>query len=87
MLVKRGTPLFLAETVRTPVDTGSPVEVRRAYRLTRPVNTLQMAATVQTILATRIDRLPPDETLLLQSASVIGKRVKYALLAEIAEQP
>jgi tetratricopeptide (TPR) repeat protein len=42
---------------------------------------------VQTILAARIDRLPPEEKRLLQSASVIGKHVPYALLAAIAEQP
>jgi predicted ATPase len=44
-------------------------------------------ATVQTILAARIDRLPPEEKQLLQAASVIGKDVPYALLAAIAEQP
>jgi adenylate cyclase len=44
-------------------------------------------ATVQTILAARIDRLPPEEKRLLQAASVIGKDVPYALLAAIAEQP
>ena len=46
-----------------------------------------MPATVQTILAARIDRLPPEEKRLLQAASVIGKDVPYALLAAIAEQP
>ena len=46
-----------------------------------------MPATVQTILAARIDRLPPEEKQLLQAASVIGKDVPYALLAAIAEQP
>ena len=46
-----------------------------------------MPATVQTILAARIDRLPAEEKQLLQAASVIGKDVPYALLAAIAEQP
>ena len=36
---------------------------------------LQVPATVQTILAARIDRLPPEEKRLLQAASVIGKDV------------
>ena len=58
-----------------------------AYRLTRPVEALQVPATVQTVLAARIDRLPPEEKQLLQAASVIGKDVPYALLAAIAEQP
>ena len=87
MLVKRGNPFFLEETVRTLVETGALAGERGAYRLTRPVEALQVPATVQTILAARIDRLPAEEKRLLQAASVIGKHVPYALLAAIAEQP
>ena len=87
MLVKRGNPFFLEETVRSLVETGALAGERGAYRLTRPVEALQVPATVQTILAARIDRLPPEEKRLLQAASVIGKDVPYAILAAIAEQP
>jgi len=87
MLEKRGNPFFLEETVRTLMETGALVGERGAYRLTRPVESLQVPATVQTILAARIDRLPTEEKQLLQAASVIGKDVPYALLAAIAEQP
>jgi class 3 adenylate cyclase/tetratricopeptide (TPR) repeat protein len=86
-LVKRGNPFFLEETVRTLAETGALAGERGAYRLTRPVETLQIPATVQTILAARIDRLPADEKRLLQAASVIGKDVPHVLLAAIAEQP
>src|SRR5438876_317160 len=75
MLVKRGNPFFLEETVRTLVETGALAGERGAYRLTRPVEALQVPATVQTILSARIDRLPPEEKQLLQAASVIGKHV------------
>jgi predicted ATPase/class 3 adenylate cyclase len=87
MLVKRGNPFFLEETVRTLVETGALAGERGAYRLTRPVEALQVPATVQTILAARIDRLPAEEKHLLQAASVIGKHVPYALLAAIAGKP
>jgi class 3 adenylate cyclase/tetratricopeptide (TPR) repeat protein len=87
MLVKRGNPFFLEETVRTLVETGALAGERGAYRLTRPVEALQVPATVQTVLAARIDRLPPEEKQLLQAASVIGKDVPSAILAAIAEQP
>jgi class 3 adenylate cyclase/tetratricopeptide (TPR) repeat protein len=87
MLVKRGNPFFLEETVRTLLETGALAGERGGYRLTRPVEALQVPATVQTILAARIDRLPPAAKRLLQVASVIGKDVPYALLAAIAEQP
>src|SRR5262249_2567980 len=69
------------------VETGTLAGERGAYRLTRPVEALQVPATVQTILAARIDRLPAEEKRLLQAASVIGKHVPYALLAAIAKQP
>jgi tetratricopeptide (TPR) repeat protein len=85
--VRRGNPFFLEETVRTLVETGALAGERGAYRLMRPVEALQVPATVQTILAARIDRLPPEEKRLLQAAAVIGKDVPYALLASIAEQP
>ena len=39
-----------------------------------------MPATVQAVLAARIDRLPPEEKRLLQTAAVIGKDVPFALL-------
>jgi class 3 adenylate cyclase/tetratricopeptide (TPR) repeat protein len=87
LLVKRGNPFFLEETVQTLVETGALAGERGAYRLMRPVETLQVPATVQTILAARIDRLPPEEKQLLQAAAAIGKHVPYALLAAIAEQP
>jgi class 3 adenylate cyclase/tetratricopeptide (TPR) repeat protein len=86
-LVKRGNPFFLEETVRTLLETGILAGERGAYRLMRPVDTLQVPATVQTVLAARIDRLPSEEKRLLQAASVIGKDVPYALLAAIADQP
>jgi class 3 adenylate cyclase/pimeloyl-ACP methyl ester carboxylesterase len=87
MLAKRGNPFFLEETVRTLVEAGALAGERGAYRLTRPVESLQVPPTVQTILAARIDRLLPEEKQLLQAASVVGKDVPYAILAAIAEQP
>jgi hypothetical protein len=49
MLVKRGNPFFLEETVRTLVETGALAGERGAYRLTRPVEALQVPVTVLTI--------------------------------------
>jgi class 3 adenylate cyclase/tetratricopeptide (TPR) repeat protein len=87
MLVKRGNPFFLEETVRTLAETGALAGERGAYRLARPIEALRVPATVQAVLAARIDRLPAEEKRLLQAASVIGKDVPYALLAAIMEQP
>ena len=83
----QGNPFFLEESVRTLVETGVLVGERGAYRLDKPLDTLQMPATVQAVLAARIDRLPPEEKRLLQTAAVIGTEVPLPLLHAIAEVP
>jgi class 3 adenylate cyclase len=80
-----GNPLFLEESVRTLVETGALAGEPGAYRLVRPAASIQMSATVQAILAARIDRLRPELKRLLQAAAVVGKDVPVALLAAVAE--
>ena len=58
-----------------------------AYRLAQAAPTIQVPATVQAVLAARIDRLPPEEKRLLQTAAVIGTEVPLSLLQAIAELP
>ena len=48
---------------------------------------MQVPATVQAVLAARIDRLPPEEKRLLQTAAVIGTEVPLPLLQAIADLP
>src|SRR6516225_9988877 len=87
LLVERtdANPLFLEESVRALVETGALAGERGAYQLTRPVEQLRMPATVQAILAARIDRLAPEAKRLLQAAAVIGKDVALPLLLAIAD--
>ena len=80
-----GNPFFLEESVRALVETGALLGERGAYRLARPLPTIQVPATVQAVLAARIDRLSPGDKALLQTASVVGKDVPFALLQAIAE--
>jgi class 3 adenylate cyclase/tetratricopeptide (TPR) repeat protein len=87
LLVKRGNPFFLEESVRTLVETRALAGERGRYQLTHPVQTIQVPATVQAMLASRIDRLSPEDKRLLQIASVVGKNVPWALLQAIAELP
>ncbi len=87
LLVRRGNPFFLEETIQTLVETGTLVGERGRYRLTQSVQTIQVPATVQVILAARIDRLLPEDKRLLQVAAVIGKDVPFALLQTVAELP
>ena len=82
-----GNPFFLEESVRTLVETGVLLGERGAYRLAQALPTVQVPATVQAVLAARIDRLPPEEKQLLQTAAVIGTEVPLALLQAMAEMP
>jgi tetratricopeptide (TPR) repeat protein len=83
----QGNPFFLEESVRTLVETGVLVGERGAYRLAQRLEGLQVPATVQAVLAARIDRLPPEDKRLLQTAAVIGTEVPWPLLQAIADAP
>jgi len=70
-----GNPFFVEEIVRELVEAGHFEGERGAYRLVRPVEEAGVPATVQAILAARIDRLGPTAKELLQVTSVIGREV------------
>jgi class 3 adenylate cyclase/tetratricopeptide (TPR) repeat protein len=80
-----GNPFFLEESVRTLVESGVLIGERGSFRLARALDTTHVPATVQAVLAARIDRLPPPVKHLLQSAAVIGKTVALTLLETVAE--
>jgi class 3 adenylate cyclase/tetratricopeptide (TPR) repeat protein len=82
-----GNPFFLEESVRTLIETGFLVGERGAYRLAKPLSGLQVPATVHAVLAARMDRLPPEEKHLVQTAAVIGTEIPLPLLQAIAEVP
>ena len=88
LLISRteGNPFFLEESIRTLTETKFLVGERGSYRLEKTFESTQVPATVQAVLAARIDRLPPDEKRLLQSAAIIGKDVRFVLLQAIADQ-
>jgi class 3 adenylate cyclase/tetratricopeptide (TPR) repeat protein len=80
-----GNPFFLEESVRTLVETGVLVGEHGHYRLAQALPTIEVPATVQAVLAARIDRLPPAEKRLLQTAAVIGHEIPFPLLHAMAE--
>ncbi|HWN91786.1 MAG TPA: adenylate cyclase, partial [Verrucomicrobiae bacterium] len=89
ILIERteGSPFFLEESVRTLIETKVLTGERGAHRLGMPVEQIQVPATVQAVLAARVDRLPPQEKSLLQMAAVIGKDVPGAVLRIIGDLP
>jgi adenylate cyclase len=82
-----GNPFFVEELVQALVEDGSLVGTPGAYRTTREIQTLALPATVQAVLAARIDRLGEREKQVLQTAAVIGPEFDAALLARVAQLP
>ncbi len=82
-----GNPFFIEEIVRALAEAGNLEGERGAYRLTRPIEEAVVPASVQTVLAARIDRLSPTAKSLLQAASVTSKEVSEQALEMVSGLP
>jgi class 3 adenylate cyclase/tetratricopeptide (TPR) repeat protein len=81
-----GNPFFVEEVVQSLVETHRLEGSRGAYRLVgRPGGELAIPATVQAVLAARIDRLAEREKAVLTQAAVIGKEFSLPVLARVCE--
>ena len=80
-----GNPFFMEEIVQGLVEEGA-LTRNGITRLTRPLDTLKIPATVQAMLASRIDRLPPTEKDLLQTLAVIGKEFGLGLVRAVTSK-
>jgi predicted ATPase len=60
-----GNPFFIEEMVQVLFDEGVVVRDGAAVKVARPLSQVHIPTTVQGVLASRIDRLPPDEKQLL----------------------
>jgi tetratricopeptide (TPR) repeat protein len=81
----QGNPFFLEESVRALIETKVLVGARGASRLAKPISDVRVPATVQAVLAARIDRLPEEARRILQCASVVGKNVPLGILFGVAD--
>src|SRR5919204_2197822 len=93
LLIERteGNPFFLEESVRALFEQGALVHqageaTGRSPLLAKPLTEFKLPATVQAVLAARIDRLPSEEKRLLQTAAVIGTEVPFSLLQAIVDE-
>ncbi len=78
-----GNPFYVEEVVRALVEEGSLAGERGAHRLVRSVESLEIPATVQAVLAARIDRLDDTEKATLQAAAVIGNEFTEPVLTKV----
>ena len=93
-----GNPFFVEEVVQSLVDHGvlaresvptHPARPGRGahqpsrLRVMRPMADLSIPATVQALLAARLDRLPAPDKFVLQAAAVIGRSFSPAVLHHV----
>ena len=79
-----GTPFFMEETVQALFDEGALKRSEGSVELIKPLASLRIPPTVQTILAARIDRLRNDEKTLLQTLAVLGRQFVLSLARAVA---
>jgi len=79
-----GNPLFLEEIIHTLRETGALAERTAAQTPANVPLEWTLPPTVQGVLASRLDRLPPLAKGLLQTAAVIGQNIPHGLLAKVS---
>jgi class 3 adenylate cyclase/tetratricopeptide (TPR) repeat protein len=79
-----GVPLYAVETVRMLADRGVLVQGQDAFELVGDLGDLDIPATLQALIAARLDALPAEDRSLLQQASVLGKSFTLDGLAAVS---
>lgn len=87
LALTEGNPFFIEEVVQELAEGQVLRGERGHYRIEQIPGKLHIPATVQGVLAARIDRLQPAEKALLQTLAVIGKVFPWSLLARVVDQP
>jgi predicted ATPase/class 3 adenylate cyclase len=80
-----GSPFFAEEFTRALVESGDLVADNGGVRLVRASVDVPIPATVQEVIAARLDRLPSGARRVLQMASVLGRQFRAADVAALAE--
>ena len=82
-----GNPFYIEEVVQGLVEDGSLIGRRGSYELAHTIGDLRIPATIQAVLAARVDRLPDREKAVLQTASVAGRQFTARLLERVTGLP
>ncbi len=82
-----GIPLYAVETVRMLIDRDVVQPVDGVYRLLGDVGELTVPATLQSLLAARLDSLDPDARALVADAAVLGGSFPVEALVAVAGRP
>ncbi len=83
----QGNPFFLEELANAMAERGDFEGERGAYRLKHGIDAIPLPATVQAVVAARIDHLEEVAKQVLETAAVIGRLVAMSILKPVAALP
>ena len=72
--VAEGNPLFVIEILRMLVDDGVLDRAHESWRRSDEAVPIAVPASIQVLLAARLDRLAEDDRVVIERASVVGKQ-------------
>jgi predicted ATPase len=81
-----GNPFFIEEMVQMLFE-QEVLGRNGTVKLLKPISDVTVPLTVQSVLASRIDRLPSTEKELLQALAVIGKQFPISLVKQVVIKP
>ena len=82
--VAEGNPLFVEETLRMLVDEGALRPLNGHWEVTGTLARIRIPPTIQTLLASRLDRLDPGERAVIERASVVGRVFRWDAVSALA---
>jgi class 3 adenylate cyclase/tetratricopeptide (TPR) repeat protein len=80
-----GNPFYLEEAINSLIESKILVPENGDWRVDRPITESEISATIQGVIAARVDRLEQESKRILQEASVIGRSFYYEILKRISE--
>src|SRR4051812_28598246 len=83
----QGIPLYAVETVRMLIDRDVVQPIDGVYRLVGDLGELSVPATLQSLLAARLDTLEPGARTLVSDAAVLGGTFPAEALISVSKQP
>jgi class 3 adenylate cyclase len=81
-----GNPFFMEEIYQALIEQGALVR-NGTVKLAKSMNAVKVPATVQAVIAARIDRLPAEQKELLQTLAVLGREFPFGLVRRVTLKP
>lgn len=83
-----GNPLYIEEILKSLVDAGALIKENQDWRIDESVlMRAEIPNTLRGLIASRLDKLDPQDKVFLQIASVIGRNFHEAILMKSVDRP